>query len=76
MRAESIGGDPAQAVNGPTDGQPCERVAVDIRYTRRSFFAGIIGMDRTKLTTRSPGHGDSAGARRLAGCPGGLAPAS
>ncbi len=54
--ADAVGGDIAQPVDtapGSIDGKPCERVGVQVRYTRRSLFAKVVGNNQNTTTVHS-----------------------
>lgn len=53
LQAEAVGGHVAQAPNTDTDGNACERVGVQISYTRDSFFAKVAGFDQGTTTVHS-----------------------
>jgi hypothetical protein len=53
MGATSIGGAIVQAVNVTADGTACDRLGVDVKYVRRSFFGGIFGSDSNSTQVHS-----------------------
>lgn len=43
MKAEAVGGDITQTAAPVPDGAECDRIGVEVGYTRESFFGGIVG---------------------------------
>lgn len=55
LNAEAIGGDVTQPVSSTSDGAPCSRVGVIIKYTRDSFFAKVAGFNQNSTSVHSVG---------------------
>lgn len=53
LRAESIGSDIAQPADATFDGEPCDRLGVQISYTRQSTFGQAVGKSENTTTVHS-----------------------
>lgn len=53
MNAEAVGGDITQAADETPDGKECERIGVEISYTRESIFGKVVGNDRNSTKVHS-----------------------
>lgn len=51
--ADAVGGDIPQAEDPAADGLPCDRMGVQIRYTRKSTFSKIAGIKENTTTVHS-----------------------
>lgn len=52
MDADAVGGDIPQAVSA-IDGNACDRIGIEISYTRQSIFGRVVGNDRNTTTVHS-----------------------